>query len=275
MLETIANLQWYWVIVICLVLLLIRFALRKSENATVKQIGELAESLAIAFGLVFLIIRPFIVQSFFIPSASMRMTLLEHDHIMVNKFVYRFLREPERGDIVVFKAPPIASPDGKERDFIKRLIGKPGDTIEVRRGYVSVNGYEFNHQDIRTILEPVTPVDKYETRVKIQDDGVLLNGKKKVNAQQFAELAGQPRAKVSFHPGIVILNGKPHNEPYAAEDSDVAFPRTKVPQGHLFMMGDNRNNSSDSRFWGPLERKRVMGKAMFIWYPFNRIGRIR
>ena len=79
-----------------------------------------------AMALVFFIIRPFIVQAFFIPSASMHPTLLEHDHILVNKFIYRF-REPKLGDVVVFKSPPEANPDGQERDFIKRVVGIPGD----------------------------------------------------------------------------------------------------------------------------------------------------
>ena len=115
--ERIANLSIPSVIVIIAILLVLRYALLKQKTQVTKQIAEVAESLAVAMGLVFLIIRPFIVQAFFIPSESMVPTLLIHDHIMVNKFIYRFT-EPKLGDVIVFKAPPEASPDHKERDFI-------------------------------------------------------------------------------------------------------------------------------------------------------------
>jgi len=107
---------------------------------------EFADSGLLALGLVFLIIRPFVVQAFFIPSGSMEPTLFGHDppipgepndRILVNKFIYWF-RPPQRQDIIVFKAPEVASTDQKE--FIKRLIGLPGDRIEVRDGRVWVNG---------------------------------------------------------------------------------------------------------------------------------------
>lgn len=101
---------------------------------------ELLDSGLIAFVLVFLFIRPFVVQAFYIPSRSMAPTLVEHDRILVNKFVYR-LNEPQRGDIIVFDAPPHALYGNGRKDFVKRLIGLPGDTVQIRRGDgVYVNG---------------------------------------------------------------------------------------------------------------------------------------
>ena len=101
---------------------------------------ELLDSGLIAFVLVFLLIRPFVVQAFFIPSESMEPTLLKQDRILVNKFVYR-LNEPERGDIVVFEAPEYASYGNGKKDFVKRLIGLPGDSICVKRqDGVYING---------------------------------------------------------------------------------------------------------------------------------------
>jgi signal peptidase I len=93
---------------------------------------ELLDSGLIAFLLVFLVIRPFVVQAFFIPSESMVPTLVRHDRILVNKFVYS-LNPPERGDIIVFDAPPQALSGGDHKDFVKRLIGLPGDQIQIKR----------------------------------------------------------------------------------------------------------------------------------------------
>ena len=101
---------------------------------------ELLDSGLIAFILVFLVIRPFVVQAFYIPSESMVPTLVPHDRILVNKFLYR-LNEPRRGDIIVFDAPEEALTGTGKKDFVKRLIGLPGDLVEVRRGDgVYING---------------------------------------------------------------------------------------------------------------------------------------
>jgi len=101
---------------------------------------ELLDSGLIAFVLVFMLIRPFLVQAFYIPSGSMVPTLRVHDRILVNKFVYR-LNEPRRGDIVVFEAPPQAHPTAERQDFVKRLIGLPGDSIRIVCGDgVYING---------------------------------------------------------------------------------------------------------------------------------------
>jgi len=101
---------------------------------------ELCDSLLIAFALVFLLIKPFVVAAFYIPSGSMEPTLMVHDRVLVNRFIYR-LSDPRRQDIIVFKAPPQATPNGERKDFIKRLIGLPGDTVQVVAGDgVYING---------------------------------------------------------------------------------------------------------------------------------------
>lgn len=195
-----------------------------------KSLNELLDSGLIALGLVFLVIRPLIVQAFYIPTGSMEPTLIGEeghgrgDRVLVCKFLYD-ITPPRRGDIVVFRAPPAAS-GGTYRigqatvhrrrdvpqDFIKRLIGLPGDRIQVRPG-----------------------------------DGVYVNG--------------------------VRLD-----EPYIASDDQVVryrFPgdggEYEVPEGEVFVLGDNRNNSNDSHVWLSLPKANLVGKAMAIFYPPTRI----
>ena len=269
--EWLANLRWQYVIVAVIVLTAVRLALGKSKSPIAKQTAEISESLAIALALVFLIIRPFIIQAFYIPSGSMHPTLLEKDRLLVNKFIYRF-KETNHGDIIVFRAPEAATMDGTQKDFIKRCIGLPGDKIQVVPGYVKIGDIVYNHADLRSLLGNETASG--EVIVRLYKDNVYVSGKP-IDKKTLAEAADMPDAKVVIHPGGVIHNGKFLNEPYLNEDPDIAFSPIIVPKNHLFMMGDNRNDSNDSRMWGPLERNRVQGKAMFIFWPLNRIRWIR
>lgn len=288
MTERLANLSWQSVLVIVAVLLLLRFSLIKLENEYAKTVAEVAESLAIAMALVFFLIRPFFVQAFFIPSGSMHPTLMEDDHILVNKLIYR-LWEPGRGDVVVFKAPPQADQTGRdeEKDYIKRLMGLPGDVIEVRAGRMIIGADAMNHERVeqdlivRDILE--SPSDEmHENHVKFFQDYVLargwhLNGRKwerysrKLSIQDLASLYNVRPSDIELEPGETIRNGKVLTEPYTAEDPDYDLAPVKIRPGYLWVMGDNRNNSNDSTKWGQLERKRLLGKAMFVFWPLTRI----
>ena len=285
--EKLANLPIPYVLATIAVLLVLRYVLLKQKGPaapTAKSVAEIAESLAVAMGLVFLIIKPFVVQAFFIPSPSMHPTLLEHDHILVNKFIYRF-REPRPGDVVVFRAPKEAT-GGDEKDFIKRVIAVPGDKVRITAGYVLVGNDQYTHADLR---EELASASDDETSVKLVDGKVLVDGKP-VKLSLIAEAVGKPGAKVKVVPGKVYINGKAIKEPYIAEDEDRPYPNppldrseqwivvdkhgqqvVKIPAGRLLVMGDNRNNSNDARFWGLLDRKRMLGKAMFIFWPLNRI----
>mgnify|MGYP001819615567 FL=1 len=178
---------------------------------------EYAEAIAIAI-LLALFIRTFVVQAFKIPSGSMLPTLLIGDHLLVNKFIYGIrvpfsgkvlvpLKDPKSGDIIVFKFP-------KDRtiDYIKRVVGVPGDKIEVKNKKVYRN-------------------DK---------------------------LAEDPFAHFT---STTILPG-------SVSPKDNFGPIT-VPEGKYFVMGDNRDNSSDSRFWGFVETNDVLGKAMIIYWSWD------
>jgi signal peptidase I len=166
---------------------------------------ELIETVVIAI-LLAVVIKTFVIQAFKIPSGSMLNTLQIGDHILVNKFVYRFW-EPAREDIVVF-----IYPQDESRDFIKRVIGLPGDVLEVRDRVVHING------------KPL----------------------------------GEPYVIFSGSGGF----GNPHTP---LEN----FGPVKVPPGHYFMMGDNRDSSMDSRSWGLLERGKIKGKALIIYWSWR------
>ena len=156
--------------------------------------------LVITFALVFGVVRPFVVEAFYIPSESMVPTLEVGDRVFVNKFIYRF-RQPKQGDIVVFK-----SIEGEQEDLIKRVVGVPGDTI------------------------------------------VLSNG-------------------------TLIVNGVPKEEPYVNHQlPDLSsFGPITVPEGKVFVFGDNRANSRDSRFFGPLPIQDIEGEAFVIFWPPGRL----
>lgn len=207
MAEWLANLKIQYVIGAVLVLLVVRLVLARRKTPVAKSIGEVVEAALIAIVLVFLVIRPFFVQAFFIPSESMLPTLRVHDHILVNKLVYR-IREPKTGEIVVFKAPLSVSVDGTEKDYIKRLVALPGDVVEVKQGRLYRNGMRLDEPYLK---------------------------------EQFMKYEMKP---------------------------------TTIPDEKLFVLGDNRNNSNDSHAWGVLDRDRIIGKAMFIFWPPKRIGSI-
>lgn len=206
------------------------------------------EALLVAAVLA-LIIRTFVVQAFKIPSGSMEDTLLIGDHLLVNKFIYgmqvpgidgRFLtiREPQRGDIVVFEFPEDRGQSfWKRRDFIKRLIGVPGDTVEIRNKQVFVNGQPFRLPE------------------EVHKDATLFEGVSGCDTPTF------PRAQW-------------------CRDT---MPPIKVPAGHYFMMGDNRDRSYDGRFWGFVSNAEIKGLAFIKYWSWDsesfrprwsRIGRL-
>ncbi|MEW6381151.1 MAG: signal peptidase I [bacterium] len=166
---------------------------------------EYLEAIIIAVALA-LVIRTFIVQAFKIPSGSMIPTLQIGDHILVNKFIYRF-EKPQRGDIIVFKYPKDPS-----RDFIKRLIGRPGDTLEIQNKHVYLNG--------KALDEPYTIHESGEASM------------------------------------------------YVPPNRDNFGPIT-IPEGYFFVMGDNRDCSLDSRFWGLLQEDLIKGKAFIIYWSWD------
>jgi signal peptidase I len=211
---------------------------------------EYAEALGIAI-LIALIIRAFVIEAFKIPSGSMMPTLSIGDHIFVNKFIYglripftkiRFfdIRTPERGDVVVFIYPV---EEGK--DFIKRIVGVPGDRIHIVGQNTWINGERLP----KHLLE-ISPYPDDRRR--------LLVGNDKTQTIPFV------RGWEDFDFYDERLGQARHLVQYERHLERPAFDAV-VPPGHYFVMGDNRDNSADSREWGFVPAENVKGKAMFVW----------
>ncbi|MCS7171089.1 MAG: signal peptidase I [Aquificaceae bacterium] len=173
--------------------------------------------------IVVLFIRAFLVQAYNIPSGSMKPTLLVGDFILVNKLVYK-LSEPQRGDIVVFKWPV-----NPQIDFIKRIVGMPGDTLEIRGERVYINGQELPLKFLGVMKE--------DGIAKLVYEETLPNGVKH---------------KIALYDNPFI----PRRDVYY----------TKIPEGHYLVLGDNRDNSEDSRYWGLLPRENIVGKAFVVYF---------
>ena len=208
---------------------------------------EYAESIGVAV-LIALFLRAFVVEAFRIPSGSMIPTLQVGDHIFVNKFIYGLRipftdykigmgwRKPERGEIIVFKFPR-----EPEKDFIKRIIAVEGDTVEVRGGVPHINGKPIAHQ--HDDARPCEYEDKLDENLERWEHRQCVAYKETLDSRTFTAI---------------------YNYGGVGPGKDTA-PVT-VPPSHVFVMGDNRDNSHDSRYWGFVPYELIKGKAMIIWF---------
>lgn len=171
----------------------------KEENPIVELLKTLVSAAILAVG-----IRSCVAEARFIPSESMLPTLEIDDRLIVEKISYRF-RKPRRGDIVVFSPTDTLKQENYKEAFIKRVIGIPGDTVEVKNGKVFVNDQQID-------------------------------------------------------------------EKYIKEPPNYQYPLTKVPEGEYLVLGDNRNNSYDSHYWGFVPLENLIGRATVRFWPPNRIG---
>jgi signal peptidase I len=212
--------------------------------------------------IVFLL-RSFLFEPFKIPSGSMIPTLWVGDLILVNKFTYGVrlpvintkiieMNNPQRGDVMVFRYPPKPS-----FDYIKRVIGTPGDEVSYLNKKLTING---------------KPLSK-EVLPDFFDEDSLRYSK------QFEEIVASEKGEVKHR----LLNDEdrpafiPGADPFAFRENCLYSAEgvvCKVPAGHYFMMGDNRDNSLDSRYWGFVPEKNIVGKAFFVWMNFGNLKRI-
>jgi signal peptidase I len=213
-------------------------------------VREYAESIGWAV-LIALTLRAFVIEPFKIPSGSMIPTLLVGDHIFANKFTYglripfTFIKfwernKPARGDVVVF-----IKPDDPDKDFIKRVVGIEGDSVEVRGKDVFINGTILPREGAGTF----TYRDHYEYAQR----GI------EIRAAMFRETLGGAEHDILIRDDISPSGERVYT----------------VKPGNIFVMGDNRDNSSDSRVWGQVPLTHVKGKAMFIWWSWSTNGGFR
>jgi signal peptidase I len=225
--------------------------LRKKPVKQKDTFRETTEAIIIAL-IAAMFLRAFVVQAFRIPTGSMKDTLLVGDFLLVNKFIYGvrtpehiplinaeipFVRlpafkQPKNGDVVVFKYP-----ENRELDYIKRCIAVGGQTIEIRRGDVFIDG---KPEGEKTDLGK-----RYDEREK--------------------EWVRLTRITTPYGKTYTIRHYERHNINNPAHN----YGPFKVPEGHYFMMGDNRDNSADSRSWGTLPHENVEGEALIIYFSWN------
>jgi signal peptidase I len=211
--------------------------------------------------LVVFLLRSFLFEPFKIPSGSMIPTLLVGDLILVNKFHYGVRlpvinkkiianHDPQRGDVMVFRYPRDTS-----IDYIKRVVGVPGDEISYRGQQLTINGKPV----------PTEALPEY-----YDEDSMRY-------APQFKELLGDVAHRILVNPRLQPFYGGDDQRkfPYSENCSyNVEGLTCKVPRGQYFMMGDNRDNSQDSRFWGFVPDENIVGKAFFVWMNFGDLRRI-
>lgn len=216
---------------------------RRPAGASEPMIVEYSKSFFPVILVVFLI-RSFIVEPFKIPSGSMMPTLLAGDFILVNKFAYGLrvpilnntfldVGHPKRGDVFVFHYPPDPS-----IDYIKRVVGVPGDKIAYRDKQLYINGKKLDTEFV-------------------DDYSYVGSGLNMVYAKRYKEKLGDVTHNILLEDNTIMI------------DAEV-----EVPPGHYFAMGDNRDNSRDSRVWGFVPEQNLVGKAFFIWWNFDNFGRI-
>jgi signal peptidase I len=209
--------------------------------------------------VVVFLLRSFLFEPFKIPSGSMIPTLLINDLILVNKFHYGVRlpvvnikvldnNSPQRGDVMVFRYPPKPS-----LDYIKRVVGVPGDEVAYLNKKLTINGQ---------------PVSKAALPDFFDADTLTYS-------KQFEEALGSKTHRILNYANAAPFINSTYDFPFKTNCRyNIEGVVCKVPEGQYFMMGDNRDNSEDSRYWGFVPEKNIVGKAFFVWMNFGNLKRI-
>lgn len=260
---------------------------RQGSVRLAKSFSELFDAFIYAGVFVFMLIRPFAVQAFVIPSGSMWPQLKVNDFIVANKAIYRYT-DPQRDDIVVFHPPSTAARPGDldengemKSDFVKRCIGIPGDLIEVKKGILFRNGQivDDKHGIFSDCLKDQRPCSDYrilspnEVHQLLKPSFKLVILRNRLIPLNYTDMdANSPNPL----PGEGYWPSVPYSIASAFEITDPteqkiaeALPAERLPKGMYLMMGDNRNDSFDGRGWGLVSRDRIIARAEFVWLPFS------
>ena len=209
--------------------------------------------------LAVFVLRSFIVEPFKIPSGSMIPTLLVGDFILVNKYTYGIrlpvanlkiidINSPQRGDVMVFRYP-----EDPSLDYIKRVVGLPGDKVAYRNKRLTINGLPIAVEEVEDYLHPERLYYSEQFVEKLGEEGHRMLNDRDAPAYISHPAQFPNRENCSYNSAGVICT---------------------VPPGEYFVMGDNRDNSRDSRFWGFVPEENIVGKAFFIWLNFSDFKRI-
>ena len=229
---------------------------KPEEGGWLAETKEFVKAILWAFAIA-IFLRSFVIEAYKIPSSSMLPTLEIGDHIFVNKFIYGFMipgttikfaqwHHPQRGDVIVFKMPLDTS-----KDYIKRVVGLPGDVISTQGDDVFVNGVKIT--------------DTAKGQIDIVDPGVSGCTPEAVDlyTEHLPLVPGDPQSKTVDH--VIVHNPSGFGGHFAQSE-------WTVPADHLFAMGDNRDNSADSRTGWTVPYSFVKGRAMFIWLSWDSCG---
>lgn len=209
--------------------------------------------------LVVFVLRSFLVEPFKIPSGSMIPTLLVGDFILVNKYTYGIrlpilnkkvieIGSPQRGDVMVFRYP-----ENPSLDYIKRVVGLPGDKVAYLNKRLTINGQEL--------------------QVQKSDD--YLDKERLYYTPRYVESLGSVSHEILVEPDAPAFISQTTRFPFRDNcHYNASGVVCEVPPGHYFMMGDNRDNSQDSRFWGFVPDENIVGRAFYIWFNFGDLKRI-
>jgi signal peptidase I len=235
---------------------------KRAKDSGDPVVVEMAKSFFPVILVVFLL-RSFLYEPFKIPSGSMVPTLLVGDFILVNKYTFGIrlpvinkkiidVNLPKSGDVMVFRYP-----ENPSKDFIKRVIGTPGDTVEYKSKRLTINGQPVATEKAGIFTEVdermgMTQFDQFSEKLGDKSHSMMVN----------------PRYPVISLSGVRQFK---YNKNCVYSEEGVTC---KVPEGHYFMMGDSRDNSDDSRYWGFVPEENIVGKAVLIWMNFGAFKRM-
>ncbi len=229
------------------------------------SIRDNAEVIAFAMIIIFFF-KTFVAQQFKIPTGSMRETLMIGDHLLINKFIFASassdferaispIRPVQRGDIITFRWPI-----DREQDYVKRAVALPGDTLEIKNKRLYINGQLITNTFQYHIPQPA--IDNIG-----RQSGDVISGPWPI--ERFAGISTPPKGSWPFSESDTLDMNRQGMQSLIVDSFADNLPLLKIPPGYLFAMGDNRDNSMDSRYWGFVPIDHLRGRPFLVWWSFR------